>query len=552
MEKCHALELPLVFLCILSGSLALGCQASPLRAPAALEDCRAIVTAPKGRFQGVEDTDDTCAYLGIPYGAPPKGEQRFRPPQPYPPISGVLAANQIPPVCAQIISFRNQFLVPPVGSEDCLYLNIYRPRVRGGPYPVMVFIHGGAFTVGSGSWPQYRGSYLARHGVVVVTINYRLGPLGFLALPELKEEDPQGSYGNYGILDQILALKWVQENISAFGGDPQRVTIFGESAGGMSVCTLLALPEARQYFQGAIIESGGCTAVGEEGRSFAQGVSFAERLGCKSPGAERLRCLRATPLEELLLKGRPDVLWDGFQPRLDGVLLKKTPLEILSSGEARGIPLLAGANADELMLGIIVNPPSMAYKFLPWERFWQRLKEMWGEEQVSALKTFYPQEQYPDPVSLWEEILGDVVLRCPTELAVRTQAQFEPRTFHYMFTWNRTFTRSDALQAFHGYELAFVFGVFEAWDGIFGEDLEKALALRETIQSYWSQFARTGDPNLPSLPRWNPYSTGETQLLGEEIKGVRNPLKERCTYWAPRLPLGIDGLTQGVWDLGGG
>lgn len=527
------------------------CTAESRCSSETIRSCDEVVEAPAGRFKGTPDTPETCAYLGIPYALSTEGKHRFQPPKPHPRVMGEFYARGTGSVCAQIMSFRSQFILPPAGNENCLSLNIYQPRSRDGePYPVMVFIHGGAFTVGSGSWPQYRGSYLARQGVVVVTLNYRLGPLGFLALPELKEEDPRGSYGNYGILDQILALRWVHENIAAFGGDPNRITIFGESAGGMSVCTLFALPEARPYFRRGIIHSGGCTAVGEEQRSFAQGITFAERVGCREPGPARLQCLRSLPLDELLLRGHPDVIWDGFQPRIDGVLLRTTPLEILKAGEAQDKELLAGANADELMLGIIVNPPTLKYKFLPWEQFWRRIGEIWGEERATHLQRLYPQEKYSDPVSLWEDILGDVVLRCPTDLALRAQNRFQERVYSYYFTWNYTFTRTDTLQAFHGYDLAFIFGVFDAWGGIFGEKLKEALALRDTMQRYWVRFAATGDPNGGEDPPWIPYREGKTQYLGSTVFSHDNPLKDRCSYWEPYLPQGIDGLTQGVWDLG--
>jgi para-nitrobenzyl esterase len=256
-------------------------------------------------------------------------------------------------------------------------------------------------------------------------------------------------------------------------------------------------------------------------------------------------------VDELLLRGRPDVLADGLQPHLDGVFLQEIPLEVLRQGRANGVALMAGAMADEVLPAFLVNPSTLEYRFLPWERFWERLTELFGAERVSALKALYPQEGYSDPLSLWEDIIGDVMLRCPTEIALRAQSQGEPRTFHYHFTWNLTFGRPDLLGAFHGYDLAFVFGVFEAWDGIFGDALSRAIELREAVQRYWVRFAEKGDPNGPPDPPWLPYREGKTQLLGESILSVENPLRGRCAYWEPYLPTGIDQLTQGIWDLGG-
>jgi para-nitrobenzyl esterase len=412
----------------------------------------------------------------------------------------------------------------------------------------MVFIHGGAFTVGAGSWSSYRGTKLAEKGVVVVTIHYRLGPFGFLTLPELKGENPEGSVGNYGISDQIVALQWVHENISAFGGDPNNVTIFGESAGAMSVCTLLAIPSAHPYFHKAIMESGGCSAVGIPPTSYTSSLSFVERTGCGGRG-DPLRCLRSLSPKELLLKGKPDIIRDGFQPQVDSVLLQEIPLKALEKGIAKEIPLLAGANDDELMLGLIVNPPALSYKWKGWSAYEKRLKEIFPPEEASALLTLYPKEKYPDPVSAWEDILGDYVLRCPTYFALDRQKRHQNLVFHYHFNWDKVFKRSDTLQSFHALELAFVFGPYDVWSVLFGDTLPTAIEASEIIQNYWVEFAKKGDPNREDLPPWVPFTEGKTILLGEKVELIDDPLKERCSYWDGKIPTGLENLTKGIWSL---
>ena len=254
--------------------------------------CEAPVATEAGVLRGVED-DGACAWLGIPYAEPPVGERRWRPPASVEPWEGIRDAQGFAPRCAQkgIMETIN-FDPSHERSEDCLYLNAWRPRQVEGPLPVMVFFHGGGLFGGTANTPMYHGHGLAQGGdVLVVTVNYRLAIFGFLATEGLVEEDPNGSAGNYGLLDQVAALKWVQANAAALGGDPERVTIFGESAGGWSVCNLMASPLAEGLFHGAIMQSGGCRAVTSMERGVAYGATVSEHLGCDAKDPDCLRGL---------------------------------------------------------------------------------------------------------------------------------------------------------------------------------------------------------------------------------------------------------------------
>ena len=305
--------------------------------------------------------DGVWSYLGIPYAAPPIGELRWRPPQPVESWEGTRSCLRYGPSCPQQTSLLETALLG-VGrtSEDCLYLNVWTPaRSPDEKLPVMVWIHGGSFTSGSGSMPVYAGEKLAGAGdVVVVTINYRLGPFGFLAHPELSKESPRGVSGNYGLLDQIAALKWVRHNIAAFGGDPQRVTAFGESAGAISILDLMASPLAGGLFQRAIVQSGILLEAGlgsQTGTTLAQaeqaGEAFARRAGVDSSGAAALAAMRGLSADELLAAAgqKGDFLTAGlsYKPVVDGYVLPDSATDVFAAGRQLDVPLLIGSNSDE-------------------------------------------------------------------------------------------------------------------------------------------------------------------------------------------------------------
>jgi len=259
-------------------------------------ECSAPVRTAAGPVVGIAaETAGVCAWLGMPYATPPVGDRRWRRPEPAAPWGKPLKAEKFGERCAQFGLLGTPGKTKPRGSENCLYLNVYSPD-PGGKAPVMVWIHGGGLMSGSGGSALYTGDRLAAaQDVVVVTINYRLGVFGFLAHPGFREEDSDGSVGGYGMMDQIAALKWVRQNIAAFGGDPDNVTIFGESAGGWSVCQLMASPAAKGLFHRAIQQSGNCNQSRPLGQGFAFGKDFADKLGCGSTD-----CLRAKPADEIM------------------------------------------------------------------------------------------------------------------------------------------------------------------------------------------------------------------------------------------------------------
>jgi len=265
----------------------------------AAELCSVPVTTTEGPVSGIPESE-SCAYKGVPYAAAPVGALRFRPPAPAPARAEVFVADEFSPWCMQSfhVGILDRNLLSIKVSEDCLYLNIWRPQ-KSGRFPVMFFMHGGGLLVNSGATGMYEGEHLSStQDVVVVTINYRLGAFGFLSLPELSAEDPNGGSGNYGLLDQIAALTWVRDNVAAFGGDPDNVTIFGESAGGWSVCNMLVSPLARGLFHRAILQSGGCDSTRTVDEGYADGRSFTEYVGCSGPDVAT--CLRDLPADKLL------------------------------------------------------------------------------------------------------------------------------------------------------------------------------------------------------------------------------------------------------------
>ncbi len=509
---------------------------SGLPAQAADEEfCSAPIKTAQGPVMGrKEKSAHVCVYQGIPYAAPPVGELRWKPPQPALKRASALIATEFGPQCPQAKGNTLELLVAGSmkQSEDCLSLNIYRPAAAGA-LPVMVWIHGGDLLQGSGSSGMYDGKIMAgEKKLVLVTINYRLGPFGYLYHPALAAEDAHQSSGNYGLMDQVKALEWVKENISGFGGNPENITIFGQSAGGWSVCHLLASPLAKGLFLHAIIMSGGCECARtvEQGESY--GREFAQRLGCD--GADVAACLRSKPAPEVVAAMGKD--WQEmlgiFFPHVDGYALKEMPLEALRSGRYNQVPLMAGSTRDEFKL-FANEIKGRNSKTLP------ELKSA-TEKYMSAklgdeLFTLYPPDQYPKPKDAVYDAVGDAYIGCPTFRAAAAASKFQP-AYYYRFDFDELIF-SKMIGAAHGLDLPLVFGNYgdPPMSLLYtGGQEKKAAQLSEIMIGYWTDFAKTGNPTGPGLPDWKPYAgaAGARLILDLPVGSNKEQMLEKCDYWA--------------------
>jgi para-nitrobenzyl esterase len=465
----------------------------------------ALVVTETGPVRGRVD-DDLRVFRGIPYAAPPLGDLRFQPPRPHPGWQEVRAAAASGPACPQSGLLTQQ---PLPWSEDCLTLDIWT-HGDDQPRPVMVFVHGGGFVDGSGSLLLYDGSSLARAGdVVVVTLNYRLGPFGFLATDALAQSN--AAVGNTGILDQVAALGWVQRNIAAFGGDPERVLLFGESAGAASVCVHLASPLSKGLFQRAILQSGnGCTGfvapdapAPSTGRSaFDFGARLVAHTECAA-AEDQAACLRALPAQALLdavaaeVQAAGPMALLGFQPLLDGVVLDRDPLTAFADGSAHDVPILIGANSDEWSLFAVGGfEPAPASE----DEYVARIEARFGG-LAPALLALYPAADFATPAHAYESLISDVTFICPAERFAEAASGGPAPAFAYLFTHAMGGPLGERLGAAHMFELGFVFDSIAALpfaQGLTVTETETRLVAR--IQQAWARFARDGAPALE--PAW--------------------------------------------------
>ena len=464
---------------------------------------RPIATT-SGFVRGRED-DGVREFLGIPYAAAPVGDRRFSGPAPPLPWSGVREATEFGPVAPQASAALGAYVPgdPLEQGEDCLVLNVFAPKDVRRAAPVMVFVHGGAFFNGASSSRLYRPHALVRRGVVVVTFNYRLGALGFLAHPSLASSS-QAGFGNWGLRDQIAAFEWVQQNIAAFGGDPRRVTAFGESAGAMAICDLMTVPAARRLFQRAITQSGPAFAVPAH-----TAIAVAERmfalLGLEDPSREQL-C--AVPTEEMIAAQREvnDAIDGGigvpFPPVVDGGLLTIAPEDAIAHGASTGIDLLSGWNHDEFKLFSFAALAGREFSREDLDAYVGRYLRGGGVDKSFAreLIDVYESARHArgDSVSdreLLDAIITDWIFRIPITRLADTRSKLSPRTYLYEFDWPSPFA-GGALGACHGIELPFVFGtVHDPIIGLFSGAGDEVFALAEDVQSAWIAFAMNGDPS---------------------------------------------------------
>jgi len=470
-----------------------------------------VVALDSGRIEGVRLAPDLRVFRGIPYAAPPVGAQRWRAPEAVEPWEGVRPATEFGAACPQsplIAMLSGEPL--PATSEDCLTLNVWTPAADAeAKLPVLVWIHGGGFVGGWAHQRLYDGAAFATRGVVFVSIQYRLGPLGYLALPELEEEAERGAPANHGLLDQLAALRWVQRNIAAFGGDPARVTVMGESAGATSVLALCLAPAAKGLFHAAIAQSTWYTESNfvplAEARDSARGLS-----ALLLPDAETrsLAALRALPADALWQR-----LGERFQPCLaiDGVSLTARPDEVFAAGQRNDVPLLAGTTADE---GTAFLP------LFPWrtiDDFQAGLEREFGADTDDVL-ALYPVARDADvPVQLARFLTDRWFLR-----GTRSLLRGMSHAWQYEFT--RANPLAPALGAHHAVELPYMFDQLDANASPADHELSRRML------AHWVQFAKTGDPNGAGLPPWPTFEKeherylvlGERDSLGEHLR------KETC------------------------
>ncbi|MBX5436106.1 MAG: carboxylesterase/lipase family protein [Alicyclobacillaceae bacterium] len=468
-----------------------------------------VVETKYGKLAGTI-VDGVHVWKGVPYAKPPVGALRFRPPEAPEPWSGVREATSFGPISVQppdhIIgqSFRDLHFTQ---SEDCLYLNIWSPSPAGDKRPVLVWIHGGAYLTGSGAIPWYDGAAFARNGnVVVVTINYRLGPLGFLDVSEVFGDEYKGS-GNLGLLDQVQALRWVRENIAQFGGDPNRVTIFGESAGAGSVGTLLATPAASGLFHQAIMESGsGATGVRTPEMAADITRRFLSALGLDSSQADALRSLPAEQLVAATAQLGPGL---PFGPVVDGQVLPKHPMQALADGVARHIPVLTGVNLDEANIFNVADP---FWTSPDEEQARARVKMMTGASD--SLIDFYLGRASGN--TLFEKLmplLSYSMFVNGMQQTADTQAQLGAPVWVYRFDWKSP-AYDGRLGACHVLEIPFVFHTLDQPGAAFftGDDPART-QLADQMHRAWIAFAWHANPQHEGIPEWPQYNTDTRPVL---------------------------------------
>jgi len=437
--------------------------------------------------------DGGLVFKNLPYAAPPVGPNRWRVPAAAPSWKGVRDASQFGPSCPQDPMGWNN-VDAERASEDCLSLNIWTPRIdqHAGEtgLPVMVWLHGGGFAGGSGGNNFSDGTKLMRHGVVVVTINYRVGVLGFLAHPELARETVDGSNGNYGLTDQIAALRWVQDNIGRFGGDPSNVTVFGQSAGAIAASWLITSDGAHGLFHRVILQSGSAFGAGTISVTRAR----AERVGSQFGAIAQLRKL---PAKELLQR------WQTFEaqapqehavgPIVDGRVFRKQPAKALLEGAGKEVDVIAGSNSQEFSVDE------------PVESLRQRITESFGDKAEQAISYYFPNgaARAADPLlgNAGTQLADDLSFRCPSILSARVA--------HAAWIYQFEQPRSGELVTGHSHELVYVFGNWGPEWPLKQPMSSAELALLDQMQSYWTNFARTGDPNGPNLPPWPRYNRAD-------------------------------------------
>ena len=486
----------------------------PCSAQTLSESTTPKVTVESGVLDGTQfgESPNQAAFLGVPYAAPPVGRLRWKPPLPATKWHGTRSAVKFGPACPQLPA---SWLPYPNWSEDCLFLNVWSSNIGAKPgLPVLVFFHGGSNRAGYSQLNRL-GPALSPLGVVVVSANYRLGPLGFLAHPALTAESPHHSSGNYGLLDQIQAMKWVRQNIAQFGGDPGRVTVMGQSAGAVDVCLLMASPLANGLFQQAILESGDCQGTlnkeigtpifsnGISGTGESAGERLAKDLGVLH-GPRTLQKLRSLSVDAILK------VWSGdrgiqFDAIVDGWVVPEQPAKIFAEGRQARIPVLVGSNADE---ATVFGPgPTTVSQY---RKYLQADSGPFADQEFHA----WPAASDADVPMQYLKLQSDSFAYGARSMAISMTRARAP-AYLYLFTWKESGERA-ALGAYHGEELAFLDNSFPSNWGASKDDE----AFGTIVRRYWAQFAKSGDPNARGLPDWPSYDLKLDHVLhlGQSIQ----------------------------------
>jgi para-nitrobenzyl esterase len=512
---------------------------SQLALPAvAVKDAAAapVVQVSSGALRG-SLAGTAVAYRGIPYAQPPTGQFRWQPPRPPLSWQGVRDAEQPGSACTQPASGLTPFFdpmaraygsrfeqAPTPSSEDCLYLDVWTPGTQSKPaLPVMVWLHGGSNTFGSGAQPMYNGSSLVQRGVLLVTINYRLGAMGFMSHPGLTAESPHHSSGNYGLLDQLAALAWVKQNIAGFGGDPDNVTLFGESAGAIDAARLMTSPLAVGLFKRVISESGPAFVVGHtlaEAEAIGSAVAALAPAGRSATALETLRSLPASEVETLAAQTARRSSFDITEATADGWILPASPQQAFLAGRILKTDLLIGLNARELSAfrlasaAVPKSPEEAAHESASagLADFSKAARPYFGIWTRPALGLYLSRILLNRNAGL-DGAANDLLVACPTgAIASLTQAAGS-RVFVYRFDRAIPGAGENALGAFHGLEVPYVFGTLgtEEWRWLPATPDDARLS--DLLQTYWTNFAKSGDPNRAGLPAWPAWNDRQYEFL---------------------------------------
>lgn len=463
-----------------------------------------IVKTDDGQVQGTMANAQVRAFRGIPYAAPPVGDLRWREPQPTTPWKGVRQATDFGSRCFQTSAFPDMTYHDPGESEDCLTLNVWAPAdAKPGKLPVMVWIYGGGYTAGTTSEARQNGEFLAKRGVIVVSMNYRLGILGFYAHPELTAESPHHASGNYGLMDQNAALQWVHRNIAAFGGDPGNVTVFGESAGSFSVSAQMASPLSKGLIHKAIGESGGAFSSNSLGFDSlevtqARDAKFAEAAFGTSDLAKLRKVSPADLIKAAVAKTPPA---PRFGPDVDGYFLPDSVPNIYAAGKQAHIPLLAGWNAGE-MQGLVV----MAKEKVTADTFKAQAQKDFGDNSEKFLAV-YSAATDEQAVQSAIDLAGDRFIAHSTWLWLEAHVKTgQSPTYRYLFSLGSPGDKFHpaSIGAFHSDDIEYVFGTLDARPEAVWRPEDRKLS--DQMGQYWTNFAKTGNPNGAGLPEWPVYA----------------------------------------------